>query len=148
MVFITKKSVSFSLSYSFTLSFLNTYIHELGEYSNVKIIDNKLYYFPYIIYILSPSYSLTYLSFEIQHKKSITGEQLIGIVCSSVSTFLLSLGAIIFIIKKKNEVKSSFQYELWSDDDSKEKCIESKKELFEKNNILSSDDDINIDFWI
>ena len=42
-------------------------------------------YFPYIIFYLSPTYVSSYIILNINKKRTITGEQLIAMVCGSVS---------------------------------------------------------------
>lgn len=107
-------------------------------------------YFPYIIFYLSPTYVSSYIILNINKKRTITGEQLIAIVCGSVSVFFFILMLIILIIRKRNEAYYIFDNDYFStsDVDTSKTADENKPEVKQEqnDNTLSSDSDIN--FWI
>ena len=88
---ILSLSISFILIKSVTMS--QSYNPQLSDYSN----------FPYIIEILSPTYTETFYYIINKSKKTISQENLIGIVCGCTAIIFSILGIIIFIIKKKEE---------------------------------------------
>ena len=72
-------------------------------------MQNTYYYFPYIIYSLSPSYIVTNYVLLINSNKKISPENFIGIVCGSVAVFFSILSIIIIIIRKKNSYRISIE---------------------------------------
>ena len=100
--FVTIKSVSYSLSYLSSNTFMMSYLEEENTYY-ISITQNYYAnYFPYIIHYLSPVQISTFIGVIIPRKNKISPEQLIGVVCGSVSVFFLILGIIILAIRKKN----------------------------------------------
>ena len=93
-------------------------------------------YRPYIIYYLSKTYVHSYFQIELIKKKKLTGEQLIGIVCGTVSNFLIVLYIIIFIYRKmnyeslfSNDIYSSLSFSEESHFNSKEQNQENEKKI-------------------
>lgn len=145
-VFVTMKSVSFSLSYLSSNTMLFTYLDEIGDYGYTFIQSDSFINLPYIIKILSLSYVVSYVPFPINRKRHLTAGQLIAIVCGSTSIFLFSAGIIIFTIHKINQNKSSSNFNILSESDDVELI---KEESDQKEEILKiSSDDNDLDFWL
>lgn len=102
LTYVKRKSVSFSISYLQSNTISITYVDDIFQYSYINTLVYYQKYFPYIIQILSPSYTATFIRISELNKLSISPEQLIGVVCGSVSVFFIILGIIIFAIRKQN----------------------------------------------
>lgn len=89
--FLTLKSVIFSYKSYVSQVFTNCYL-ENEQIQSMCLTEMVYYkYEPYIINYLSPTYIYIPISIQIDfNKKSISSEQLIGIVCGSVSIFFLN----------------------------------------------------------
>lgn len=151
MTFVQRKSVSMSLSYSLSNSFLLSYISELGTYSFVYSKAND-FYFPYIIKYYSPSYQPTYILIPVHKKKHLTKEQIIGITCGAAAIFFSIFTIIILFLKKKYIVKD---YLLDYSESSGNVIIKNKGEEKESKEVThvninnnKDDSDIDLDFWI
>ena len=141
-----------SVSFSYTLSHSIFHFYDnLGS----EILSNtaSLFFLPYIIYYLSPSYVPVYIKFPIK-KRIISPEQLIGVTCGSTAIFFFILFIIIKIVRK-NVIKNNFSYyALFLDDinDQKKDIIitnENKqvsKNLQDEKDSSSADEDM--DFWL
>ena len=146
LTFDGRRSVSFSIIYSNSNSYLFSYIKELNIYTLTVTGSHYQYNLPYIIFFYSPSYTITYIPFPIK-SKFLTQEQLIGIVCVSVSVFFFILTVILLLMKKKYKVNSDIDFSLLSDGPEKieEENMEDKN-IHKYSSDNSNDDDIN--FWL
>lgn len=139
------KSVSFSYSYSYS----NFYFYDSLGSQIVLSNTVSLYFLPYIIYYLSPSYVPSYLMFPVK-RKLISKEQLIGITCGSATAFFFILFIIIKIVKG-GHMNDPFYYDYsistedMIDNVKDEKKQESEKLVDEKNESSTNED---MDFWI
>lgn len=108
LTFIQMRSVSFSFSYSFSNSLYFSFDKNKATFILMTTQISYNFNFPYIIHYLSKSYVIIYVPIEITKKKTISKEQLIGIVCGSVSVFFLLIYIFITIYRKikYDEVKS------------------------------------------
>lgn len=106
---IYTNSLSMTISLSYVKTFVFTYVQTLsntfiilynqeGEIPSYQLTQS---YF-YIIYSLSPLFVPTYLELDI-HKKKMSNENLIGIVCGSVAAFFLIVYIIFLIVRKKKK---------------------------------------------
>ncbi|KAK8898205.1 hypothetical protein M9Y10_000480 [Tritrichomonas musculus] len=98
LTMVSIKSVSFSISY--------------------YPLNSKYSCFPYVIQFLSPSYVPTYIKLIIRPPKGQNSSQLIGIVCGSAALFFSTLGIVIILIRKKNEMKMILSDEFYISDES------------------------------
>lgn len=104
-------------------------------------------YFPYIINFMSPSYTILYIPIDINKKKTISKEQLIGIVCGTTSVFFLILCIIINIIRKKRYLTNYLDYDI--SDESDDIKSEPHNDLPQKEQNNDSDNSTrDLDFWI
>ena len=143
--FLTLKSVIFSYKSYVSQVFTNCYL-ENEQIQSMCLTEMVYYkYEPYIIYYLSPTYIYIPISIQIDfNKKSISSEQLIGIVCGSVSIFFLIVSLIIFIQRKiksnKYILNSGFSIDESSDQKINESINEYKIDLTNTNNNQHEDD--------
>ena len=89
---------------------------------------------------------MSYFQIEIIHKKTISREQLIGIVCGSAAGFFLLIYIIIFINRKKNHLNGTY---LWTE--SEEINPNEKDEQKTDKNINDkslSSENFDLDFWL
>lgn len=116
LTYVLRKSVSYSFSILESNIYFYSYIN--GQYTLINSQTNVEFYLPYIIQYLSPSYKPEYTKLEnVQIKKKITPEQLIGITCGSAAVFFLILAIIIFAINKKYKINDDIDdYSISSDD--------------------------------
>ncbi|KAK8885613.1 hypothetical protein M9Y10_041063 [Tritrichomonas musculus] len=143
------RSVSYSFSYSigniYTVSFHN------GEYySSIITRSMSLYFLPYIIYYLSPSYVPSYISFFIR-KPRITSEQLIGIACGSAAVFFFILYIVIRIFRKTYKVHNDYYDWCISEEEIDDNLNENSNNEDLVPNIKYNDDssvEYNIGFWL
>lgn len=108
------QSFTYIKSVSYSLSYFESYSNTMSvDENNVAVVISLKYeyytYKPYIIHFLSPTYIPTILLEVKFPKKSLSQSQLIGIVCGSAAVFFFTLGLIIMIQQKKNEIKSAFE---------------------------------------
>lgn len=104
LTYVSQRSVSFSLSYTSSNTYFMSFDYIEGTYIMISSEMNYQSYFPYIIYYLSPLYVEKDVTIELNIKRKITPEQLIGVVCGSVSVFFLIIGIIIIAVRKHNEI--------------------------------------------
>lgn len=109
-------------------------------------------YFPYIIKYLSSIYIEKDVTIEIIKKKTISKENLIGIVCGSASAFFLILGIIILSVRRRNEIINQYNE---FDDISSSSSIENERPKANNradvnNETNLNDDQTNVDdeIWI
>lgn len=148
LTFINLRSVSFSMSYFL----LRTYTFSYNiNYETFYIFETQTFsykYFPYIIHYLSPTYVASYIGIKPEKKRKISPEQLIGIVCGSVSVVFLILAIIILVIRKMYENKFVYDDFSFSSDYDEEEC-EKEQEIMQNNaNNISDNDKSDIDFWL
>ena len=143
LTFIEMKSVSFSLSFSLSNSFLLSY-NNLKTLFIINTQSDYSFYFPYIIYYFSPSYSYTYMIYDIKSEKRLNGEQIIGITCGSASLFFLVLYIIIRIYNNNNLNKIENELSLTSDSEQNNFQNSEKETLVQQ---IETNND-NIDLWI
>lgn len=88
LTYLDRKSVSLSLSYTKSNTYSISFDNQNENFINVLSETYYQRYFPYIIHYLSPSYVPTYFTIFIYRHSKFSSEQLIGIVCGTVSVFL------------------------------------------------------------
>lgn len=133
LTYIQKRSVSFSLSFTASNLYSISYNFDHETYEFVILQSFYLSHYPYIIYYMSPSYTMTYLQLYLINKKVISKEQLIGIVCGSTSVFFLIVGITICAVRKS--VRGRSIYDIILSDTSNDM-------IPENNRVLSKDDDV------
>ena len=141
--FFGRRSVSFSIIYSNSYSYLLSYIKELNIYTLTVTGSHYQYNLPYIIFFYSPSYTITYIPFQVK-SKVLTKEQFIGIVCCSTFVFFSILTVIILVLRRKYIVNSDFDFSIESENLSKVEEENQEDKNYSSDN--SYDDDI--DFWL
>ena len=133
------RTVIFSNSFTLTVS------HFLCNNENTNICETiiyKEYNFPYIIHSYTHSLIKTHLLQDIKiHKKKLSSEQLIGVVCGTVALLFAILTFAILIIQRKNKYKINER----SLDDDTESDSSIKKQEF---NICTPKNETQIDDWI
>lgn len=113
-IIVTVKTVSFFLSNHLTISFYDcTNENGLSSICYIETISN--YYLPYIITVFSKSLIPTFFEQEINLKKQLSSEVIIGISCGSVSAFFAIVGIIILVKNRQNLVEFSDIYDDSSD---------------------------------
>ena len=142
ITYVSRRSVSFSLSFSSSNSLSYTYFG--NEYLLISTQSIYQWTFPYIINYLSQSYVKVYVPVYVFKKKTISREQLIGVVCGSTSIFFLIIGIIIIASREKKKEYNDFVCD-YSEDEKRAKNKESIKNELSVSN-YSSDDDLN--FWL
>ena len=119
--------------------------HFLCNNENTNICETiiyKEYNFPYIIHSYTHSLIKTHLLQDIKiHKKKLSSEQLIGVVCGTVALLFAILTFAILIIQRKNKYKINER----SLDDDTESDSSIKKQEF---NICTPKNETQIDDWI
>lgn len=80
LTYVSQRSVSFSLSYTSSNTYFMSFDYIEGTYIMISSEMNYQSYFPYIIYYLSPLYVEKDVTIELNIKRKITPEQLIGVV--------------------------------------------------------------------
>lgn len=96
-----------------------SYFENENSYSLINSQVDVPRYYPYIIQYLSPLYLETIVQMTLRNNKArISPEQLIGVVCGSVSVFFLILALIIFIVRRKYYIQMSDSFDISCDDSS------------------------------
>lgn len=113
-----------------------TYIYELTKTDVYQLL-------PYIIYSLSRTYIHSYMQLDLEKRKVITPERLIGIVCGSVGIFFIVLAVIIFIYRKKREVKSYNEELTFSSDE-----FEGNETMLTNITLTNYNNQANDDAWV
>lgn len=129
--FVSVRSVTQSMSYVSSQGY-SYILLENGEYSSTLTNVYAYRLFPYIIYYLSPTYIKTGILLEKNvRKKTITQQQLIGVVCGSVAAFFLLLAVIIFIVQRKNRIHEIYDEVEWFSSESGDETDEHTQEIDE-----------------
>ena len=113
--FSNVRTVTFSIAYSLSISKIEcTDIQNSISFCDTVIQFQK--FLPYIVYSLSPIYVKTVIFKEIKiNKNKISQEQLIGIVCGTVSVIFSIIGIILLIVQKRNAYKYKYKFSDISD---------------------------------
>ncbi|KAK8845256.1 hypothetical protein M9Y10_021449 [Tritrichomonas musculus] len=129
--FVSVRSVTQKMSYVSSQGYSYILLAN-GEYS---LTSSNVYVYkriPYVIYYLSPTYIKTGILLEMNvRKKTITQEQLIGVVCGSVAAFFLILAIIVFVVQRKNRIHEIYDEVDWFSSESGDVSDEHTQEIDE-----------------
>lgn len=110
IMMVSMRSVSLSGVFSCSLTFVESFDFEGSTNVQVMKCVESIYYLPFIIYYLSPSY-VEVIQYQAKvEKKKISQSQLIGITCGSAAVFffVLSLVYLVYNRSKRMEAFSSY----------------------------------------
>lgn len=147
-VFISAKTVSRSISYTLSNSITYSFLNE-GEYA---VSETKSYFTVYY-YFDSPTITISLISTRIScvlliEGKKFSDEQLIGIVCGSVSAFILLI-SIVILYFKRNKERNFFidEYDIINPLDNENEG-NTEKVVSEENVNITEIDSQEVDSWL